>query len=172
MQKKLLSEQGFSLTEVLIASAVFSLVIVTYIQLRGLIFQQERVVDEKFNQIKILMTIKDEIVKDDSYIIPYEVPVGTFSDDKIFEDNTKLGFRCYDRDASLKDINYKDDTLDLTALCAYRVAFYKLRVRVPGKARSPLSQYHIKVNYFVGTGTDRREETTFLRPFITSVQYN
>ncbi len=163
-------QQGFSLVETLIASAVFSLVIVLYIQVRGLVFKQEKIVDDKFNEIRILLTIKDEIIKDDPFIIPHNLPAA----DALFDDFNISGFRCYERDASVKDVNYTDPNVDLEKECNYQVSFYKVAVSIPatGRTRAPLSQYHIRVKYFVGSGSDKRAEQIILRPFVTSVQYN
>lgn len=188
--KFLNNHRGFSLPEVMISLTIISIAIYGYLEVRQRVAERERQFTSDLTFMKLLLSLKDQVLADNEFIAPLST-----RDDNFWADEDKSGIRCYDRQGALIDSadylamleaktasDYRttvtDDFLknhpkiDLlqTNICPYFLSFYKTGLTVSG-VKAPIAQYHMRLAYFVGNkGKERLKVYTF-RPLKTQVFY-
>lgn len=188
--KNLRGNRGFSLVEVMISLTIISVGVYGYLEVRQRVAVRERQFTSDLTVMKLMLSLKDQVLADNEFIIPLPD-----QDDDYWVDTTKSAIRCYDRQGALVSADTYEPaltalspTLSLPAvsdsilaghpqikllqagICPYFLTFYKTGLTVSG-VKAPISQYHMRLAYFVGGKADARLKVYTFRPLKTQVFY-
>lgn len=182
--------RGFSLVEVMISLMIISVAVYGYLEIRQRVAVRERQFTIDLTVMKLMLSLKDQVLADDEFIIPLPD-----QDDSYWVDTNKSAIRCYDRQGALVSAEtYVPALSELSAsltlpevsdsilashpkikllqsgICSYFLTFYKTGLVVSG-VKAPISQYHMRLAYFVGGKADARLKVYTFRPLKTQVFY-
>lgn len=188
--KTLKNSRGYSMLELIIAGSIIGIAIYSYLEVRQRVTAREKDFKSEFTVMKLLLSLKDQIMEDDEFIVPFPG-----IDDSRWKNLDASDYRCFDGQGA--SISHEDAEITLNAIpegttgaevndeyikdhpkvdllaksvCTYFVTFYKSALEVKGRF-APIGQYHIRMAYFVGGREQRRLKVYTFRPIKTTVLY-
>lgn len=169
------NDQGVTIMEVVVAAGIMSVGFLAYMTYNKMLSNAEKETADTISSTRLLNSVINDLKADNRFMLPANVAY----DEALFDDPSISGERCYDRQGGrifFPDFTTETDpeqakTVYVEEQCFYYTKFFKLRVshlNSDTKANIPLSQLHVKIRYFQGVSTSKREINTILSPFVAN----
>ncbi len=166
-----MTRHGFSLIEVLVGLALFSLVLFGFMQFQSRTYQMVRVVSDNATLSRALYTIERDIANDVPFLPPQENDENIKAS-TLFSNPQKTGTRCYDKTGAR--VSNCEDWAGQPAVY-FRAKFYKAAVMdqtlvaASPLARIPLSRVRFQLEFKVNNKV--QEPMYFTRLFADALRY-
>jgi len=176
MIKKMNSNWGYSLVEVLIASALIMIGVLLFLQYQGMLFKTVKETKEYPAVVRAISAIQQSLIQESRFIPAFKVD-RAFSESVTSTDANLLFtgavvphyLKCFDRSGVVLSLPAAPDTTQ----CGFLVTFVKINEpdrsmgSHPDLERIPLDRFWFKVQYKMGS----QERTLYLSRLVTNVMY-